>query len=208
MIIINVHNKIVPNSTIILKEDIKKIMSTKALSFVLKLNSHSHMTNKQIEIILKEFSENICTYCKVKEFILPEVNTSKREEISDLLTIFSNPFEHINTEHKINKVLTTLNLYQPPTQFSVQNIVTEQMRKGIPVLDEQNLTGTIMPIEFQIKKLFELPNFLSNMLERIKCFECSDRLDNFIQGELWKSKKKNSHEQLSYRTFCTMMILK
>ncbi len=50
---------------------------------------------------------------------------------------------------------------------------------------------TLLPIEFQIKKFFELPNvFEKTKLNTIK-IEQSPKLNHFIKGRLWKAKLKN-----------------
>lgn len=48
-----------------------------------------------------------------------------------------------------------------------------------------------MPIEFQIKKFFELPNVFEKVkLNTIKLQE-GNKIDHFIKGRLWKNKLKS-----------------
>lgn len=48
-----------------------------------------------------------------------------------------------------------------------------------------------MPIEFQIKKFFELPNTYEKVKLNTMKLQQGDDLDHFIKGKLWK--KKISH---------------
>lgn len=66
------------------------------------------------------------------------------------------------------------------------------MNKGLPSLNEQVLECVIMPIEFQIKKIFELPNVLTNTLQFMHKLESSKNtsVKKFPQGSLWQSKRK------------------
>lgn len=50
---------------------------------------------------------------------------------------------------------------------------------------------TLMPIEFQIKKFFELPNVLKKVQLNTSKIREGTKLDHFIKGRLWKEKLKN-----------------
>lgn len=184
-------------------EEAKGIISEKSLCFVLKLNSHSHLTNKQIEAILADFSDNLTIVFElIKKVIVPEVKSEKPEEITNFLDFCIDPFCHVNTEYKFNKTLSDYKLLKSPTQFTVENKITEVMKKGVPYLAEQNVTGSIMPIEFQIQKYFELLNFLNKTLAKIIELEDTNSMSNFVQGELWQNKtKKNVFWKANYTLF-------
>lgn len=172
-------------------DEIKSIISKNALKFVTKLNSISYTNNLHIEKLLKEFSENLSfVFLNIKKVVLPEIsNVAKRNEIGTLLDCCSNPFSNINTEYKLVKSLVSKNLMVIPEQIILKKEVGEIMKKGIPQMSEVTSTGTIMPIEFQIKSFFSMSGTLNSTLKYIQDKKKEkENISNFVQGKLWKSK--------------------
>lgn len=66
------------------------------------------------------------------------------------------------------------------------------MHKGLPSLNTHISECVMMPIEFQIQKLFEMPDVLNNTLQFIDELKTSTNttIKNFVQGSLWKSKRE------------------
>lgn len=175
----------------------KKNIYRESLLFVTKLNSYSHMTNAQIEQILNDITENLHNiFDMIKNVIVPEINSStKKIEISALLEVCKDPFKNVKTEYKLIKSLKDKNLMQSLEKFPIEKEVQETMRAGISRLEEVELGGTIMPIEFQMKKTFELPNVLSDTIKFMQEVDKSksEHINNFIQGDIWKAKLNQLH---------------
>lgn len=62
---------------------------------------------------------------------------------------------------------------------------------GRPIIKEISESVTLLPVDFQIKCFFELPNVLSEVLQQMKIFEDSadDSICHFVQGKLWQDIK-------------------
>lgn len=191
---IDLHDK---SDTKLTVDQIKDDLYKNALTFVSHLNSYSHLTNKQIESILNEFSENIShTFMLIKDVVIQEINLEKKDYVSQIFDVCADPFKNIKTEYKLIKALGDRNLMQPPVQFTVQKLVQENMRKGESHLEEVESKVVVSPIIYQIKTFFELPNILTDVRKHMEKLQESTSLTNFIQGDLWKSKTSNFKDKI------------
>lgn len=181
--------------------DFKKKIEESATLFVAKLFNESTLSNKMVSSIIENIKKNVTTVIAsyMKNLILPIISkTSDRNSIEKFFDVCSNPFSEVDTEYKFIKKLEKEDVYSAPIQFTINNEITEIKNKGITVLGQSNSTGVINPIEFQIKKFFELPNVLDsaiNYMLELEETENENEIKNFTQGKLWKSKKASFGSQ-------------
>lgn len=119
------------------------------------------MNNKQIEeialdctqYVTKEISSQLKKFTKY-------VIISKQSFFENILNECATPFSSINTEFKLIKRLKVLGIEVSPTKFLISEELAAKTKKGKRELDLIKPEGVIMPIKFQIKKLFEKPGLL------------------------------------------------
>lgn len=173
-------------------DSLKTSIQDVVLKFVCKLNSHSHMTNKQIELIIEDVADIISSTINV---IKDLCENHSKSSLMSFLDFSDKLFEKINTEHKLISTLLSKNLMEQPQEFVFNNAVAPVMQKGKPSLRGRKDKGTLLPIKFQIKKYFEQPKILDNTITYMenltKDYHQNNVLENFIQGPYWRSLKNN-----------------
>lgn len=124
--------------------------------FFLKLHSKSHMTNKQIEEITTDFSQNITLLLdNLKNNIIDSVCDEKKLHVTNVFNSYTECLSDFKTEYRLNKYLLSNSIMKPPLSFVVQNDVREVIKKGTPCLVEKVESGYIMPIANQMKSYFK-----------------------------------------------------
>lgn len=133
-------------------EVLKKI-SQDSLVFVSKLHSYNNLSNSIITDILHELSENIRKiFSIVKQVVLPEIKMEKVPVIKNILDICANPFININSDYKVVKCLQEHNLYKPPIQFSINESITEVIKKGITKFEKKKSRVHLCRFNSKLKK--------------------------------------------------------
>lgn len=170
------------------KEEVQNV----CLDFVLKLNSYSHMTAKQIDEIISDTSNLLQLIFEKLKPILRYIDSTVKQKFSDLFEYCADPFKKFGTEFKLHSFLHDLKLIEEPQQFVIDKTVKLVNKKGISNFSDSLISGTILPISFIFKSLFETSNNLEDALLHIKKLESCDNsiISDFLQGELWKKKRK------------------
>lgn len=181
-------------------ETARQLISAKALEFYCKQSGCTHLTNSAIESLIIDFTEIVLNTIiqEIKETVLPVVCSSHKESVDDFLNFCSDPFQKIKSEYMLFKTLTQDDMYSPPYKFIVNTKIKEAIKKGKAGFHTQLDVGVLMPMDFQIKKFFELPGMLKSTLEYSQqLMKCSgDNISNFVQGDLWKNKMLNFQNKL------------
>lgn len=92
--------------------------------------------------------------------------------------------------------LESINVYRKPSIITLNNQVQNMVLNNINTIDTLKMKGIIFPLEFQLKKYFELPGILDAFLDYSNTCSTKTKYTNFINGELWKQKKRYSMENL------------
>lgn len=66
----------------------------------------------------------------------------------------------------------------------------------IHTIDSHKIKGVVFPLEFQLKKYFELPGILDEFLDYSNTCSTKTKYTNFINGELWNQNKIHFYEKL------------
>lgn len=163
-----------------------------ALAFLCKLHSNSSLSRHIVLEIASEISEEFKKTCDaLKQIILPKISDDDSDEISDILSFCSTPFDKINTEYLLLKELESRNLYEGPIQYTINNEVSVITSSNNPTFDEKETKGVLMPLKFQFKKIFELPMVFDKTVQRMNDLKENSKISNFYNGKLMQNKLLN-----------------
>ncbi|XP_055907606.1 uncharacterized protein LOC129942617 [Eupeodes corollae] len=163
----------------------------KALTLSLKLYARTFMPQKEVLEIQKMISSFLSTITNSIELItLGKIPEEITKEFDTLLSFCSDPYQEVKTEHKMFKVLSELKIFEAPKSFVIENKISEKVVKGIPTFDVKSINVYMMSLRFQFKSLFEIPGILRLTIENQEKHLNQDHIKNFINGEVFKEKKK------------------
>lgn len=162
----------------------QKLYEEKLLEFMLKLHANSGLARSKVfeivndinNIILKTISEEFQNI--FKNFF----NGAFGADFRSFNKIIKNSFSDINTEALLITTLKARNLYTNWTEFEIGKI------------DGKMATGLLLPIEFQIKMFFELPNVFNSFMQNLTEHEQSIGYKSIVNGDRWKEIKSNYEE--------------
>lgn len=164
-----------------------------AVMFLLQAHSRNNMNRQDVNRIMSE-SKNfliepiiriIFSFFESKKLLDPDVNI--------LLESLNDPFILCNSEYKLINWLKKNDYLAELHVFTLSNEINQQHRSGEAIFTETRNVGVVLPIQFQIRKNFEIPNALKNTLERIETYEKNINkgcISNFVQGDYWQKKKQ------------------
>lgn len=114
-----------------------------------------------------------------------------KEEIMQSFDLISSEIiqslELLNTSQKVKTVTKKRGLYMEPSKFVVKKEVFEKLG----VFKDKEYTGSIMPIEHEIKGFLERPGVLDAILENQQNM-LNSSYPNLINGEIGKTVLKNN----------------
>lgn len=116
----------------------------------------------------------------MNSIVLPRVQNSEKRTVNDFINAVKLLFVKVNTEKRFEKELREAGLisdFQKCALFQDDNS-NEEAESGL----------ILMPIAFQIKKNFELPNVFEKIQRNTIKIQQQNKLSNFINGTLWKEK--------------------
>lgn len=184
-------NEIPPNysNTNLIMKSIQETLQNSALTFICKLHSYKNLSRKCVTDIQSDVNNYIISSISEGMKKILDFPEDVRVNFKTFVDIIQSPFKDFSTEHSLLKILQEKELISLPTHFLIHNEVDSITKQSQGVLGEKKETGVLMPIKFQIKQFFELPNVLSFTIENIKNLENNLNIQNFINGELWQNKK-------------------
>lgn len=99
-----------------------------------------------------------------------------------------NPFQLCDTDFKLFKTLRNKDLICDFEEFSINTELNNVNVRGNVTIGVDEVSGILLPIAFQFKKLFENADLLLKTMKEMQ--KNSYSFKNFIQGPLWKQKSK------------------
>lgn len=175
-------------------------LQNKSLAFCLQLYSKSTMPRKDVLNIQSIVSDLLGTVSATIRNIISNSNsnlcTGLQNDLDCILNFCNDPFMEIKSEHRIITVLKAMNLYESPKSFVILNEIADTVVRGNPTLDSKMLSIQIMPLKFQFKALFELPNVLQMTLANTEKFLADTNFANFSNGQIFHSIKLKFDSQL------------
>ncbi|KAI8122952.1 hypothetical protein CVS40_6090 [Lucilia cuprina] len=156
------------------EESLKEIGNS-ATKFIIKLNSFNNISRSDINFIRTSVTELILN--PIVNFIKECVNKSLIDKtINTILDDVKDIFSDARSEFILEKTMKDNNLLGTVEEFVINN--------------NRDSKGVVMPLEFQIQKLFEQNDYLDDVITHMKEVEKNPNCVNFIQGDLWKQKKQ------------------
>lgn len=167
-----------------------KSPSNGGMQFSLWCHSKSNFTKKDVSDIRKNVLNNIVSPImnEIDKFVTEnnlKENLSSKLNVLDLQTEISEVFKNCN-DYKIKKWSQSRDLINNFTEFTINKELEEVVFRGEVTFKEKNVTGVLMPISFQIRKLFEKSDTLLTVLEGNGQGPMPET--NFMNSALWKEK--------------------
>ncbi|XP_067634959.1 uncharacterized protein [Eurosta solidaginis] len=182
------------------REKIITDLKNKSLALCLQLYSKSTMPRKDVLNTQSMVSDLLGTVSATIRNIISNSNSNLLPELQNdidcILNFCDDPVMEIKSEHRIITVLKAMNLYESPKPFVILNEIADTVVQGNPTLDSKKLSIQIMPLKFQFKALFELPNVLQMTLENTEKFLADTNFSNFCNGQIFHSIKLKFDSQL------------
>lgn len=75
--------------------------------------------------------------------------------------------------------------------ITISTQICERIKQGTPGFDKKIFSCCFLPLEFQLKKIFEIPGVLEMSLQSINDSLQQEIITNFINGDVFKSQKIN-----------------
>lgn len=153
-----------------------KALYNNASKLIIKLHGFNNISKSDINKIKNGIETNIIfPVVEFLEKLIPQ-NVLKDSEIGveQIFSDLKELFKEVKTDYTLEKNMICMNLISKPHSFQVGN--------------NKKDCGTIMPIEFQLKKIFESNDFLDEVLPHMDKVCKNDKYVNFIQGDLWRQK--------------------
>lgn len=174
-------------------EVLEKSLNFNILDFAVNLYSKNSISRKDAKDILNQY-HNIwqSTFNNLQKYNLLS------PEITNLLNI---PFENYSSEFKFRQLLKKLDLFKESDTIVITNEIDEIVSKGNPTLGPKIKSVQVMPIEFQIKKFFELPNVFNSMKESQKLFKEKKHICNIVNGEVIQRYFNESNISFTYNLY-------
>lgn len=189
-------NKNVKEENEILKNEIYKMKSEiqrNCLSFMTLLQAESALSIKLFHLIINEITEKITKPISsvIKFFIQPDLPKDKEIALDDIINYVSDPFKLIKSDHLLLKHLENNEIYKRPEKITIDRSIKEHIENHKLVLKKVENEIVLMPIKFQIQKLFESKDLLKRTINNEKEMMSQQKYYNFVQGDLWKQKRSS-----------------
>ncbi|XP_030374105.1 uncharacterized protein LOC115634022 isoform X1 [Scaptodrosophila lebanonensis] len=166
--------------------DLKK----KCLQLTLGLHSKCFMPRNEVTAIQYLITKLVSPISKALNYY-SACNSETKEALECITSFLTSPFEEIKSEYRLFKFLKEMHLFEDPKSFTVSNKIGPKFKKGNASLFPNKIDIHIMPIKFQIKSFFELPNVLNLTLQNKKLLQNQGNLINFVNSETFANKLQN-----------------
>jgi len=158
--------------------------------FTLRLHEKSFLPRNEIVKVQSMVAELIAPIGSA--LYKAGTNAEALKKIQESIISFcANPFETIQSEHTFFKTLKMKKLFEDPKPYTISNVIAPTNKKGRASLLPNKVDIIMMPVVFQIKSFFELPNILKLTIQNQKFLEASNNFRNFVNTESWTKKLKN-----------------
>lgn len=179
-----------------------------ALEFVCKLAGNMNIPRNYVFEVLEYFQSFYRTMITegFSKFIMPHVCNEQQINVIYLKKLLQDPFRLVKSEYKLDSELTTAKLISPLKQIEpIEPASSEEMhskrkssKKKCSGTDSKEFQPekekvTLMPLEFQFQKFFELPDVFE-LTQKYAEEVSGQTLSHFVNGMHWKKKLESYHE--------------
>lgn len=174
----------------------------KGLEFSLKLLSNDNFTRKDVFQIQKNIMLDIVNPIVNSVKLYTTENLSETFDDFDerllqisLIERISNPFELCESESKLFKWLRSNDYVCDFNEFIINKEIGEKYSRGEIHYEEVEITGVLLPLSFQFRKVFEKNDMLNKTLKYMECIKKQSHSNcHFMHGSLWHQKSRAYHE--------------
>ena len=162
------------------------------LKFALSLHSLNNINRKNVHDIIQRTQAMILKpVIDVFKTVLSQKLNAEDETLNELIPAVENIFDHVKSEFLLQKALVENDLTCEVQIYTIDNKIEPVYKNGVLHYNESITSSFILPLKFQFKKYFETPNNFKMIMEEMEKIENSkdNHISNFIQGDLWKTKK-------------------
>ncbi|KAE8739230.1 hypothetical protein FOCC_FOCC015282, partial [Frankliniella occidentalis] len=133
--------------------------------------------------------KNVLHIIQNEKFKVPVKNSQNIWRMFDSIT---NMFDGFGTTYKRHKEFENCGSFIPPEPFVIGQSLMEKYVNTNLVMEPTTLTGQFIPTRKVLKGFLELPGVLSTIPKYMEKLESdtSGRVENIVQGELWRDKIK------------------
>ena len=166
------------------------------IEYILKLCAYTDLTRKRVFEIVADNTDLIKMISKQIHVLFRQTNYMLLNEFRSHL---ENMFKNIKTEHLFFKKIRLMNIYCPPVKYAIRKgVLKQRTKKGKTVLIKVNEDVSILNLKFVLKKIFEIPGLLDNMMKKQKLLldSTDGRIDNFVQGKIFRDILQRNPSQI------------
>lgn len=114
------------------------------------------------------------------------------------ITPRENIFDSFQTEYKILNYLENQDLFQKPKNFDINRQISEVTRSYESKLEEEKITGTLLPISFQLRKYLEAKGVFETCIKNLKELQSNKNFSNIVNGEVWQKKQEQFQNKILF----------
>jgi len=172
--------------------DLKKQLQHETAKFASSFYNELSMNRKHVQTIVdttRIFVKNILfSYLKPNILnVFRNIDNTSLYKIEQIFNLFENPFESLDSEFKRFKYFKEKGtLIEPELYVIGQQTIGKQIDSNY-VIVPTNVTGQYISVKSVLQKLFDLPDFLQQILNYMQSLSIeSNGISNIIQAELFK----------------------
>ncbi|XP_058981872.1 uncharacterized protein LOC101889627 isoform X1 [Musca domestica] len=158
----------------------------KALDLSLSLYDMNSMPRNHVITIQNTISSLVSSIAAAVSSLVKDDQI--QSDIKTIIDFCKNPFEDIATEYRMIKTLKNLMLYEDPKLIAIDEKIAEIICHGNPTLGVKTYDVIVMPLQFMIKSIFEIPDLLNQTLENIQNSLSDSNYTSLANGEIFKKK--------------------
>ncbi|XP_055908123.1 uncharacterized protein LOC129942965 isoform X1 [Eupeodes corollae] len=180
----NLENKSTPPE----QHNIFEVIETSATRFLCNLYGNSNLSRKIVEDIVADLTEEFFSviFKKLNQEFSEHIKTDMKDKFKHTLTFLQNPFHKVKTFYKFIQTTKSNNLYHEPSSYIINKEVC--VKSGtIPSLDSVESDGIILPLNFQFKKFFELPEIYKATIQNMK-YLITNNINHLVTTNIWRER--------------------
>lgn len=152
------------------------------------------LSRKDSERIISKFTSMLIVPIlkNLEDYIEPLVKGTDKIKLVSKIQDIINSFQKFGSFHLYLKFIEQEGFYEAPKNIEISNTIGPVIKGNKSSMDEIKINETLMPLEHQFQRFFELPGVLKLTLDSMKESDDSgDYISSIINSESWKKKVAN-----------------
>lgn len=176
------------STTQVVTSSMEGILDEIALEFALSLHAQPNLTRKDVFKIQTSITDSILT--KISDFLIDKLSSCScpiKSEVSNFLQAMRTLFGKVENEYRLNASLKKFGLVSTPKEFVINREVGVTFVDRRAIFGENKVTGTLMPLAFQVSEFVKRNNRVEEMISNMRKFsQHEEPIMHYIQGSTWK----------------------